>query len=144
VVAACERWVDAEPVGTPSHREPLPTSLTWGVLAGSLALEGAEGWRAGERRTLRVRLRNASPARWLAASRGQGGLALRVEAEGDAAERLSLDWLPLPADLPPGGEHVFTLDLRRPAGALRLRFVPRLLEMGDLPRFGGPYLEADV
>lgn len=145
LVAACAELGRREPPGAGAAVPPPPSALTWGDLPGELAVEGTAGWSAGERRTLRLRLRNDSRARWLAADRGQGGLALRVEVEGPHAGNVGgLHWLPLPHDLPPGGEQAFELPLRRPPGRVRLRVVPRLIEMGDLPRFGGPYWEGEV
>jgi glycosyltransferase involved in cell wall biosynthesis len=145
LVAACGELSGAEPAGERQPSPPTPSSLTWGHMRGDLELEGAAEWREGERRTVRFRLRNGSPARWLAAHRGQGGLALRVELEGPHVETVGeLHWLPLPRDLEPGESHELRLTLRRPLGPVLLRAVPRLLEMGDLPRFGGPYWEGAV
>jgi hypothetical protein len=145
LVEACIEVAAKAPPGPDLPAPPPPTSLTWGVLPGALAVEGAAGWRPGERRTLRLRLRNDGPARWLAADRGQGGLAVRVELLGPQAVGTGgLHWLPLPHDLMPGEEYAFELALRRPLGPVQLRAVPRLLEMGDLPRFGGPLWEGTV
>jgi hypothetical protein len=145
LVAACTEWESAPPPGLPGEVEPPPSALTWGDLPGEIAVEGIEGWAPGERRRLRVRVRNTGAARWLPAEHGQGGTALRFELEGPGAGIVGpIPWLPLPHELPPGGEHVFELDLRRPPGPVRLRALPRLLDMDDLALFGGPVWEGDV
>jgi glycosyltransferase involved in cell wall biosynthesis len=145
LATACGELASLPPPAPRAAAPPRPTSLTWSAMPGRLEVEGATNWEPGERRTLRFRLHNDSRARWLAADRGQGGLALRVEVEGPRAESVGgLHWLPLPHDLLPGDDHTFALPLRRPLGPTLLRVVPRLLEMGDLPRFGGPYWEGEV
>ena len=145
MAAACADLAATAPPERSPAAPPPPSSLTWGALRGSLRLDGAAAWAPGERRTVQLRLRNEGVARWLAADRGQGGLALRVEVLGPNADAVGgLHWLPLPHDLAPGEEHTFELTLRRPLGPVQLRAVPRLLGMADLPRFGGPYLEGEV
>jgi glycosyltransferase involved in cell wall biosynthesis len=142
VAAACREWAAAEPPGEAPRRLPPPTSLTWSDLPARIAVEGAEApWPPGRRRRLTVRLANPGPARWLAARRGPGGMALEVAlapAEGAAHRR---PWLPLGRDVEPGGEAVFTFELRRPPGPVRLRIAPRVLGGPDLPL---PAWEAEI
>ena len=145
LVEACLEWQSAAPPGLPAAAERPPSSLVWGDLPGELAVEGVEAWSPGERRRIRFRLRNRGVARWLPAAHGQGGVALRLELHGPGVDASRpLEWLPLPHELPPGGEHVFETTLRRPLGPVRLRALPRLVGMDDLAQFGGPWWEGDV
>jgi hypothetical protein len=95
-------------------------------LPAEIVVEGAETpWPEGRRRRLTVRLANPGPARWLAAHRGPGGMALEVVLTGERGEERP-PWLPLPRDVVPGGEARFELELRRPPGAARLHLAPRV------------------
>lgn len=123
---------------------PRPTSLTWGRFEGQVAVHGMKGWRPGERRELEIVLYNASFARWLAADRGVGGLALEVmlEAEDGAVE--TVPWLPLPVDLEPLSSCRFRLRLRRPLGRCRLRVEPHVVGLGGFSTVGGPVWDCPV
>src|SRR4029077_2162810 len=95
-----------------------------------LEVDGANlPWPEGERRRLRIRLRNTGYARWLAGERGPGGMSVVVKLLIDGGEdRLwgtdlfdGGHWLPLPRDLAPGEELVLETDVRRPPGPGRPR-----------------------
>ncbi|HEV8241897.1 MAG TPA: glycosyltransferase family 4 protein [Thermoanaerobaculia bacterium] len=145
IVAACSELADAEPPGPAPAREPLPRAPFWEPLAAAMEVEPLDGWSPGERRTIRVRLRNTGEARWLAAHRGLGGTVLRVVLRGEEGGVVEeLPWIEMPRDVDPGEEHVFTVPLRRPLGAARLQVAPCLLELGDAWQFGGPRFEGEV
>jgi len=139
IVAACEELAEAEPPGPAPAREPLPRAPFWEPLSAELAIAPLAGWSPGERRTLRVSLRNTGEARWLAAHRGLGGTVLRVELDDvGAATCEKLPWIEMPRDVEPGGEHVFSATFRRPLGGATLRVHPYLLGMTYAWVFGGP------
>ena len=145
IVAACRELAEASPPGPAPVRERPPRAPFWEPLAAQLEVEPLAGWAPGERRTLRVRLRNTGEARWLAARRGLGGTVLRVVLAGDEGRVVDeLPWIEMPRDVDPGEEHTFEVPLRRPLGAARLQVAPCLLELGDAWQFGGPRFEAEV
>ncbi|HVS62502.1 MAG TPA: glycosyltransferase family 4 protein [Thermoanaerobaculia bacterium] len=129
-------------VGPPPARPARPTSLTWGRFEGWLSVRGVEGWRPGERRSLEIELYNASFARWLAAERGPGGLAVEVSLCPERGAPESLPWLPLPVDLEPLEAWRFRLLLRRPLGGCRLRVEPHVAGLGGFSSVGGPVWDA--
>jgi hypothetical protein len=132
IVEACRDWAEVEPPGDRPAAVPPPTSLTWRDLPGSMRVEGGEApWREGERRRLRVEVRNEGFARWLAAERGPGGMALEVRVEGGEAPRLP--WLPLARDVPAGESARFAFEVRRSLGDARLLLALRVV--------GGPEAE---
>jgi hypothetical protein len=140
MVAACAAWVEDGPRIEPLPPAP-PTTMAWSELPGHLEVRGAETpWRGGERRNLHIRLVNAGPARWLAAERGPGGVALELRLRHDGGEEST--WLRLPRDLEPGAEHRFTHAVRRPLGPVRLRVLPHVLGGSGVSVCGGPVWEA--
>jgi glycosyltransferase involved in cell wall biosynthesis len=166
VLAAAEEWRELPPPSVsipplPGEREgawergpggegsggagffPPPTSLTWGRLDGSMEVEGAElPWPEGERRTLRIRLRNTGFAHWLAGEKGAGGVAVVVKLFADGEDLLEgRPWLALPRDLPPGEEVVFETEVRRPPGPSWLWIEPHLFGGLGLSKYGGPHWE---
>ena len=138
VVDACRDLATAAPPGPAPARE-RPPRPPFAAPAGELAIETLDGWAPGQRRALRVRLRNTGDGLWLATRRGLGGTVLRVElVDEDGGGVETLPWIEMPRDVEPGGEHVFTAVLRRPLGAATLKVTPYLLEMGDACVYGGP------
>ncbi len=165
VAVACAEWAAAPPqdaLGTLA--EPPPSSLAWGRLGGELEVRGAEPpWPEGERRRLEIVLRNRGFARWLAGGRGPGGVAVVVKLIAGGRDLFAgRPWLPLPRDLPPGGEVRFTVEVRRPPGPpappwpagvtrlplapdrIRLWIEPHLFGGLGLSQMGGPRWERDI
>jgi len=142
MVAACLAWRHAEPL-RPAVAVAPPTSLTCSEFLGDLEVRGAElPWRDGERRRLEVRLVNTGRARWLAAERGEGGVALEARLATPGGEHSR--WLGLPTDLEPGAEHHFAFELRRPLGPVRLRILPHVFGISGVSALGGPLWEAEI
>jgi glycosyltransferase involved in cell wall biosynthesis len=145
VLEAAEEWRELPP---PSGSLDIPdtsppSSLTWGRLDGTMDIEGAElPWPEGERRTLRIRLRNTGFAHWLAGEKGPGGIAVVVKLFADGEDLLEgRPWLALPRDLPPGEEVVFETEVRRPPGPSWLWIEPHLFGGLGLSKYGGPHWE---
>jgi hypothetical protein len=118
-------------------------------MGGALEVEGASlPWAEGERRTLRLRIRNDGSARWLAGNRGPGGVVF--EARLSSGEDRSRDemagrpWPALPADLAPGEEATLELDVRRPLGRARLRIEPHVLGVAGATALGGAVWESEL
>jgi hypothetical protein len=143
ILAACHELAAAAPLGPAPAREVPPRPPFCERLAAELEVEPLAGWAPGERRALRVRLRNGGGARWLAAGRGLGGTVLRVVLAGDGGFVEQPPWLELPRDLDPGEEHTFEVVLRRPLGAARLEVAPCLLDL-DAWQLGVRAFEAEV
>ncbi|HEV8630792.1 MAG TPA: hypothetical protein VGV61_10780, partial [Thermoanaerobaculia bacterium] len=145
MVAACEELAAAAPPGPAPADAFAASALVWERLAGEVEIAPLAGWAPGERRTLDVTLRNTGDTRWLAATRGRGGMAIWVEVLGDGLRVVDhLPWIELPRDLAPGEAHTFTVTLRRPLGMALLKVVPRLVGLGDARHYGGPLFEAEV
>jgi hypothetical protein len=149
VLTACEEWAGRAPVaaafGTDTQTSaPSPSSLTWGDLPGTLQVLGADDpWSPGERRRLTLRLRNTGFARWLAGTRGPGGIAVVVKLFVDGEDWLTgRPWLPLPHDLGPGDEVTFETEVRRPPGPAHLWIEPHLFGGLGLSKHGGPRWES--
>ncbi len=143
MLEACESWRHAAPPPFTDVEPPPPTTLTCRQLSGELEVRGgAAPWAEGERRSLEILLHNRSPARWLAAERAAGGVALEVCLR--AGERVEDHWLPLPRDLEPGAMHPFHLKLRRPTGPAKLRIAPHVLGQEGFAVRGGPVWEAEI
>lgn len=146
MIAACHAWRNAAPLRSSVAETapvPPPTSLTWSELPGALEVRGADSpWPAGERRRLAVRLVNTGRARWLAAERGEGGIALEARLTTREGEYSS--WMRLPFDLEPGAEHEFSFALRRPLGTARLRMLPHVFGISGISLLGGPLWEAEI
>lgn len=145
VLEAAEEWRELPPPA-PSPTEPditPPTSLAWGRLDGTMEVEGADlPWPEGERRTLRIRLRNTGFAHWLAGEKGPGGVAVVVKLFAEGEDLLEgRPWLALPRDLRPGEEAVFETEVRRPPGPSWLWIEPHLFGGLGLSKYGGPHWE---
>jgi len=148
VWAACREWAGAEPPNDRPADPPPPTSLTRERLPGRLEwLDPPADWPAGERRAVTLAVTNRGPARWLAAHRGPGGVALEVSlVAGGRDLRAASPWLPLPRDLDPGESHRFRLELRKPPAPATLRAAVKLVG-GSAPGalsiedWGGPARE---
>ncbi|HEX5716963.1 MAG TPA: glycosyltransferase family 4 protein [Thermoanaerobaculia bacterium] len=146
VVEACREWRELPPPGEKLPDVPPPSSLAWGKLDGELEVEGAElPWPEGERRRLRIRLRNCGFARWVAGESGPGGVALVIKLFTDEGLTQNLlagrPWLPLSRDLQPGEEAEFETEVRRPPGYAHLWIEPHLFGGLGLSKLGGPRWE---
>lgn len=143
--AMVEAWRDlAEVTPVGEVADPAwPTSLAWDRYEGDLEVDGTEDWRDGQRRRLKIRLRNRSAARWLAAERGAGGIAIEVCLSGQD-NILAPPWLALPFDLDPGAEQTFEIVLRRPRGAARLRIEPHVFGDRGFSQMGGPTWDHEI
>ncbi|MEM1180982.1 MAG: glycosyltransferase family 4 protein [Acidobacteriota bacterium] len=141
VVDACHRYASEPPAPLERPPVPLPTSLAWSTLSGEIEVEGAGlPWPGGERRQLRIRLRNTGRAVYLAGERPAGGVALEIKLWVDGENRWGdRGWLGLPRDLGPGDAHEFTVELRRPlSDEVRLECLPHVLDHNSLDHLGGP------
>lgn len=146
VLDAAREWGELPPPGElPGGRPdvPAPSSLAWGRLDGTLEVAGAElPWPEGERRTLRIRLKNTGFARWLAGEKGSGGVAVVVKLFVDGQDLLEgRPWLALKRDLLPGDEAVFATEVRRPPGPAWLWIEPHLFGGLGISQYGGPHWE---
>jgi glycosyltransferase involved in cell wall biosynthesis len=146
------------------YKAPPPSSVIWGRLPGELEVRGAElPWPEGARRRLEIVLRNRGFARWLAGSRGPGGVAGVVKLIAEGRDLFAgRPWLPLPRDLEPGGEVRFEVEVRRPPGPppaplppgvprlpvppgrIRLWIEPHLFGGLGMWQLGGPRWERDI
>ncbi len=139
MVEACAELATLAPPGDAPLTLAPPSILLAEELTAELVVEGAElPWPEGERRELRLRFTNTSPARFLGAERGEGGMAIAISllrGDADAVGERPGDapWLALPRDLDPGEACVLRAAVRRPPGAVRLRVKPRLLGRTELP-----------
>ena len=143
---ACSELADLEPPERTPATPPPPTTLTWGGIEGSIAVEGLEApWVEGSRRTLRIRLKNRGRARWLAGERGSGGVVLEMKLEAGGRNHLeSRPWPPLPLDLDQDEEATIEVALRRPLGDCTLKIEPHVLGNAGFSALGGPVFEQVV
>ncbi len=148
MVEACREWAQLEPPALPSAPDvPIPTSLIWHDLSGTVEVEGAEPpWSPGERRQLTIELTNHSRARWLAGEAPSGGLALEVKLLADGEDQFAdRAWMGLPFDLAPGKSRTFSLAVRRPlASDVRLEIIPHALGHASFAELGGPTWAMDL
>ena len=150
MVAACRELSRLSPQPPPAVVQGPPSTLTWSRFSGELTVEGAgPDWRGGERRDLRLRLRNGGDCRWLAARRGAGGVAVEaqlwVERAGRPVDLLAGEpWIPLPKDLGPGEDCTLIASLRRPPQPARLRFEPHVLGGSGFAAQGGPWWQRQL
>lgn len=150
VVEACTAFRELAPLPERPAAPPPPSSLVWGDLAGTIAVEGAElPWPPGERRRLRLRLGNRGFARWLAGESGPGGVAVVVRLfSGPREEGRDLladrPWLALPRDLAPGEEVVFETEVRRPVGPATLWIEPHVFGGLGFSMLGGPWWQRAI
>jgi len=139
VVEACREWARAEPPGDAPLDIPPPTTLAWSRLPGRLEVQGLDGWRPGERRTLRIRLANEGPATWLAGDSGPGGVALEVRLLSEQGDLLAgRPWPPLPRDVAAGESVEIGIPLRRPVGSAWLSVEPHVLGGFGFSSLDGP------
>lgn len=146
VVEACEEWQTLDTPGDLTPEPVAPSNIAWERLDGELEVEGADlPWPEGERRALRIRLRNRGFARWLAGERGPGGVAVVIKLFSDGEDLLEGQrWLALPHDLAPGDEVRFATEVRRPPGPARLWIEPHMFGGLGFSKLGGPLWVRDL
>lgn len=142
ILDACREWRSAPPAGDRPPAVAPPTSRVREELAGRIEWVGGppsgSAWPAGARRRLGFRLTNDGPARWLAAHRGPGGVALQVSLSTPSADLCAgKPWLGLPRDLDPGESLVLETEVRRPPGPATLRVTTRVAGVGPPGVFAG-------
>jgi glycosyltransferase involved in cell wall biosynthesis len=145
LVEACGDIARSEPTDRPVEVPP-PTSMTWTALRGDLEVSGHQmPWPEGERRRLEVRLTNRSRARWLAGTRGPGGVVFQLTLEANDRNLLeSAPWPALGRDLDPGETGSIEIEIRRPLGPARLRIEPHVLGNRSFVELGGPSWESEI
>ena len=129
LLEVCAELATAAPLPERDLTVPPSSSLVASQLAARLEVSGAEApWPAGERRRLRLRLRNTGAARLLSAAHRDGGVAIQVSLlDGRGRDLLAgRPWLPVTRDLDPGASFDSELVVRRPPGGARLRVEPRV------------------
>lgn len=147
VVEACRELAELEPPGDePGGRPELPpaSSIGWWRLPGEIEVEGADPpWPEGERRRIRIRLRNTSGARWLSSRHGPGSISVVLKIQRDHLWDVIEEppWLALPHDLAPGEEVWLETHIRRPLGPVFLSVEPHLVGGRSLSLLGGPLWE---
>ena len=145
VVGACRELSDNTHQRRPLE-VPAPSSMTWSRLTGEIEVSGCEPpWPAGERRSLKVRMTNRGPARWLAGGRGPGGVVLQLVLESSGRDLLAREpWPALQRDLAPGESEVVEVTVRRPPGPACLRIEPHVLGNRGFSDLGGPTWESEI
>ena len=147
IVEHCTEFAELEPPGDAAFEMASPSSLTWRRLSGNLEVLGAEGpWPEGERRRLRVQLRNDGFGRWLRTREKRlGGVWVELHwrshlRQPDRGTR----WLPLQRDLAPGEAVEMEIEIRRPLGVRYLIVEPHLLGVAGFNALGGPSWVSEI
>jgi glycosyltransferase involved in cell wall biosynthesis len=141
MAAAAAELAALEPPGAAPPAPPPGSSLVTSRAAVAIAVAGLDGWRAGERRRLTVRIENRSRAEWLASHEMPGGILFEVQLwEAGVDLWLGRPWLKLQAPLGPGAAIELPLELRRPLGTARLLVKPKIVtEQGHRPFADGVF-----
>ena len=147
VIERCEEFAALEPPGDEAAAQPPPTSLVWRRLAGELEVEGAEPpWPEGERRRLRLRLRNSGFGSWLATRHEKlGGVWVELHWRRDLKQPdEGTQWLPLQRNVGPGEGIELAVEVRRPLGVNILIVEPHLLGVAGFNALGGPSWVSEI
>lgn len=141
VADACRELRDFTPPGPGRPDLEPPTTRFWYNVEGEIGVEGAEEpWPEGERRRLRVELRNTGLARWLPSREEAGGLVLEIHwRHGAAQEPMDSRWFRTARPVAPGESTVFEAEVRRPIGGRLLIVEPHLAEIAGFRSIGGPW-----
>jgi hypothetical protein len=147
VIEHCEAFAELEPPGDEAADQPPPSSLVWHRLEGDLEVEGAAPpWPEGERRRLRLRLRNTGFGSWLATRHDKlGGVWVELHWRRDLKQPdHGTQWLPLQRDIGPGELTELEVEVRRPLGGRILIVEPHLLGVAGFNALGGPSWVSEI
>ena len=141
VVEACQEMISLSPPGPGRPELEPPTTRFWYQVDGEIEVEGAEEpWPEGERRRLRVELRNTGLARWLPSREETGGLVLQTHwRRGAAQEPMDSHWFRVSRPVAPGESTILDAEVRRPLGGRLLIVEPHLAEIAGFRSLGGPW-----
>ncbi len=141
VADACRELSESSPPGPGRPDLEPPTTRFWYTVEGEIEVEGAEEpWPEGERRRLRVELRNTGLARWLSSREDTGGLVLEIHwRRGAAQEPMDSRWFRFSRPVAPGESTSLEAEIRRPIGGRLLIVEPHLAEIAGFRSLGGPW-----
>jgi glycosyltransferase involved in cell wall biosynthesis len=147
IVSHCEAFAGIAPPGDAAVSMPPPSSLVWRRLAGELEVEGAEPpWPVGERRRLRLSLRNTGFGSWLRTREKKlGGVWVEIHWRSHLRQPdIGTQWLRLQRDLGPGEGVELEVEVRRPLGVEFLIIEPHLLGVAGFNALGGPNWVSEI
>ncbi len=141
VADACRDLGELPPPGPGRPDLEPPTTRFWHQVEGEIDVAGAhEPWPEGERRRLRVRLRNRGLAHWLSSREDVGGLILEIHwRRGAAQEAMDSRWFRFSRPVAPGESTSLEAEVRRPLGGRLLIVEPHLAEVAGFRSLGGPW-----
>ena len=141
IADACRELSEMTPPGPGRPDLEPPTTRFWYTVAGEIGVEGAEEpWPEGERRRLRIELRNTGLARWLPSKEETGGLALEVHwREGAAQQPKDARWFRFARPVAPGESTIVEAEVRRPLGGRLLIVEPHIAGIAGFRSLGGPW-----
>lgn len=141
VAEACRELSELSAPGPATPELEPPTTLFWHRIEGEIEVEGVvEPWPEGERRRLRVEIRNTGVARWLPSREEVGGLVLEIHwRQGAAREPMDPHWSRFSRPVAPGETVRVEVEVRRPLGGRLLIIEPHLAEVAGFRSLGGPW-----
>lgn len=141
VADACRELCELAPPGPGRPDLEPPTTRFWYRVDGEIKVEGAgEPWSEGERRRLKIELRNTGLARWLPSREDTGGLVLEIHwRRGAAQEPMDSRWFRFSRPVAPGESTILEAEVRRPLGGRLLIVEPHLAEIAGFRSLGGPW-----
>ena len=147
MLAAVEELSRLEPPGDLDACPPPPSSALHPRGTGEIRVEGLEGWRPGERRTLAVTIANRSHDRWRSSRDVPGGVLFEIQLWAQGRDRYrGRPWLTLDRALDPGESRRFEVALRRPLAdeGGRLLIKPTVVLAGGNRPYGTWQFEAEL
>lgn len=141
VVDACGELGELTPPGPCRPELEPPTTRFWYRVEGEIEVEGAQQpWPEGERRRLRIELRNTGLSRWLPSREDTGGLVLEIHwRQGAAQEPMDPRWFRFARPVGPGESTTLEAEVRRPLGGRLLIVEPHISEIAGFRSLGGPW-----